>query len=119
MKRDEVIATLRAHEPELKAAGVASLALFGSVARGDDRDDSDLDVVVRLTDEASRGGFAYFGRLEAIRVRLTAIVGRPVDVIAEPVRRAGLRRAIQADSAVAFCNVAPSPGRYSGEYRSN
>ncbi len=102
MIRDSVIATLRAHEPELKAAGVASLAVFGSVARGDERDDSDVDVVVRLTEEASRGGFAYFGRLDALRNRLTAIVGRRVDVVAEPVRKDRLRRAIEAESAVAF-----------------
>ncbi len=102
MIRDAVIATLRAHEPELKAAGVASLAVFGSVARGDERDDSDVDVVVRLTEEASRGGFAYFGRLDALRNRLTAIVGRRVDVVAEPVRKDRLRRAIEAESAVAF-----------------
>ena len=102
MNRDEVIAVLRAHEPELKAAGVVSLALFGSVARGDNRDDTDVDVVVRLSDEASQGGFAYFGRLEALRDRLTVTVGRPVDVIAEPVRRDRLRRAIETESAVAF-----------------
>ena len=102
MKRDEVIATLRAHEPELKAAGVASLSVFGSVARGDDRDNSDVDVVVRLTEAASQGGFAYFGRLDALRDRLTAIVGRPVDVVAEPVRKERLRRAIETESALAF-----------------
>jgi uncharacterized protein len=33
MNRDEVIATLRAHEAELRAAGVERLSLFGSVAR--------------------------------------------------------------------------------------
>src|SRR5271156_3561720 len=102
MKRDDLISTLRAHEPELKAAGVAGLAVFGSVARGDDREDSDVDVVVRLTEEASRGGFAYFGRLEALRARLTNIVGRPVAVIAEPVRKEQLRRAIKTEGAVAF-----------------
>jgi uncharacterized protein len=102
MKRDEVIAALRAHEPELKATGVASLAVFGSVARGNARDDSDVDVVVRLTEAASRGGFAYFGRLDALRKRLTVIVGRPVDIVAEPVRKDRLRRAIETESAVAF-----------------
>ena len=34
MNRDQVIATLREHEPELKAAGVAHLALHGSYVRG-------------------------------------------------------------------------------------
>ena len=102
MQRDQVITTLRRHEPELRASGVASLSVFGSVARGDDGEGSDVDVVVRLTEEASRGGFAYFGRLEALRHRLTAIAGRPVDVIAEPVRKERLRQAIETESALAF-----------------
>jgi predicted nucleotidyltransferase len=33
MTRDALIAALRAHEPELKAAGVVRLSLFGSAAR--------------------------------------------------------------------------------------
>ena len=102
MNRDTVIATLRAHEPELKAAGVVSLSVFGSVARGDNREDSDVDVVVRLSEEAARGGFAYFGRLDALTHRLTGILGRPVDVVAEPVRKDRLRRAIENESAIAF-----------------
>ncbi len=102
MDRDAVIAILRAHEPELKAAGIMSLSIFGSVARGDSREDSDVDVVVRLSEEASRGGFAYFGRLAALARDLEDILGRPVDIVAEPVRKERLRHAIQAESAVAF-----------------
>lgn len=102
MDRATAIAALRAHEPELRAAGIVSLSVFGSVARGDARDDSDLDVVVRLSAEASRGGFAYFGRLNAIAERLRAIVGRPVDVVAEPVRQERLRRAIAQEATLAF-----------------
>ncbi len=37
MNRDQVIAKLREHEPELKAAGIVRLAVFGSVARGTTR----------------------------------------------------------------------------------
>ena len=37
MNREQVIATLRAHEPELKQAGVVRLSLFGSTVRGDRR----------------------------------------------------------------------------------
>jgi predicted nucleotidyltransferase len=37
MDREHVIATLRQHEPELKAAGIVHLRLHGSVARADDR----------------------------------------------------------------------------------
>jgi predicted nucleotidyltransferase len=50
MKRDEVIATLRAHEPELRAAGVVRLSLFGSAARDEARADSDIDLLAAFDD---------------------------------------------------------------------
>jgi predicted nucleotidyltransferase len=102
MKQDEVISALRAHETELKRAGIASLSLIGSVARGDDRPGSDVDVVVRLTEEAHSGGFSYFGRLERLRTQLEAMPARHVDLIAEPVQKERLRRAIEKDRILAF-----------------
>lgn len=102
MTRDDIISTLRAHEPELRAAGVTSLALFGSAARGEQRDDSDVDVVVQLTEEARSGGFAYFGRIDTLTRKLTDILHRPVDVVAEPIMKDRLRRAIERDRIIAF-----------------
>jgi uncharacterized protein len=102
MKQNDVIATLRAHEGEFKQAGIASLSLIGSVARGDGGPGSDIDIVVRLTDEARRGGFSYFGRLDRLRSRLEAILARHVDLIAEPVEKERLRRAIEKDRVLAF-----------------
>jgi len=102
MKRDEIIARLRAHERELRAAGVTGLALFGSAARGEQRDDSDIDVVVELNNEARHEGFAYVGRLSSLTRRLSEILQRPVDVVAEPVRKDRLRREIEKDRIVAF-----------------
>ena len=102
MKRDEIIAKLRAHKSELWAAGVRSLALFGSAARDDQRNNSDIDVVVRLTNETAQGGFAYFGRLDALSRRLEAILERPVDIVAEPIRKDRLRRSIEKDRIIAF-----------------
>src|SRR3954453_11674155 len=94
MRQDQIISALRAHEQELKQAGVASLSLIGSVARGDDRPDSDVDVVVRLTDDARGGGFAYFGRIARLRGQIESILARPVDLIAEPVQKERLRQAM-------------------------
>ncbi|MGC1778266.1 MAG: nucleotidyltransferase domain-containing protein [Xanthobacteraceae bacterium] len=102
MKRDEIISRLQAHEQELRAVGVTGLALFGSSARGEQRDDSDVDVVVKLSEEAQRGGFAYFGRIDSLSRRLAEILQRPVDVVAEPIMKDRLRRAVEKDRIVAF-----------------
>jgi predicted nucleotidyltransferase len=61
MKRDEIIRKLRDREAELRAQGVAHAALFGSVARGDDRPESDIDIMVELAPEARIGLFQYVG----------------------------------------------------------
>jgi uncharacterized protein len=44
MDRKDIIDRLKAVEPALRATGVGSLCLFGSFARGDARDDSDIDL---------------------------------------------------------------------------
>jgi uncharacterized protein len=46
--RDEVLEILSAHLPEIRALGVASLAIFGSFARDEARPDSDVDVLVEF-----------------------------------------------------------------------
>ena len=45
MDRERILGILRAHEPELKAAGLLHLRLFGSVARGESTPNSDVDLL--------------------------------------------------------------------------
>jgi len=44
MERDAVITRLQEHEAELRQLGVEHLYLFGSSARGEAREDSDVDL---------------------------------------------------------------------------
>ena len=61
-----------------------------------------MDVVVRFGAATANEGFAYFARLEALGQRLHEILGQPVDVVAEPVRRPQPRRHIETDSVFVF-----------------
>ncbi|MGA3238161.1 MAG: nucleotidyltransferase domain-containing protein [Bryobacteraceae bacterium] len=101
MERDQVIAALRAHERELRMAGVLSVSLFGSVARGEDST-RDVDVAVRLGENFSGRGFSYFSRLSELEGRLSGILGCKVDVIEEPVRKKRFQTEIDRDRALAF-----------------
>jgi uncharacterized protein len=53
MNCDHFIAMLRGHEPELRAAGVVRMSVFGSAARGDGGPDSDIDLLAGF-DESRR-----------------------------------------------------------------
>ncbi len=94
----QVIATLQKHEAELRHAGIRRLSLFGSVARGDAEVGSDVDLVAELDPEARIGLFA----LSALERRLAELVGRPVDLLPEPVEKLRLRVNIERDRIRAF-----------------
>jgi predicted nucleotidyltransferase len=83
---DRVIATLRAHEAELRQAGLRSLSLFGSVARGETETDSDIDLAAEF-DSAARMDLL---QLIALERRITALLGSPVDLLPEPVEKTPL-----------------------------
>ena len=53
MKRDEAISRLQQHEAELKRLGVEHLYMFGSIARGEAKDDSDVDLFSTMKRESS------------------------------------------------------------------
>jgi predicted nucleotidyltransferase len=98
MERDEVIATLRKHESELRAQGVVRLGVFGSVARGEANQASDVDLVIAF-DEARNLSLID---QERVRNNLGAMLGTEVDLAVEPLRKPRLRQRVEAEAVFAF-----------------
>ncbi len=71
--------------------GVRNLRVFGSVARGEDRPDSDLDLLVDLPP-----GLGLLG-LGHLREDLEAIMGSPVDLVPASDLKPGLRVRVEAE----------------------
>jgi predicted nucleotidyltransferase len=97
MDQRTVIALLRQHEPELRAAGIVHLRLFGSVARGDASAQSDIDLMADF-DRSQRLTLVTMARLEN---RLSDLLGVKVDLspahsMKEPVRARASREAVHA-----------------------
>jgi predicted nucleotidyltransferase len=88
---------LARHEPELRQRGLRHLAVFGSVARGEDRPDSDVDIAI----EDGRS-FSLF-KMEDMRLVRQDALGRPVDLglvgSLRPAVRAAFELPRQADSS--------------------
>ena len=98
MDRSLIIATLREHQAELRRRGVLRAALFGSVARGEDRAGSDIDIFVDLDPDVPIGVFEYVG--------LTQYIGDlfpiPVDVANHARLKPGIRPQVERDAVYAF-----------------
>jgi predicted nucleotidyltransferase len=97
MNKEQVIAKLREHELELKAAGIVRLAVFGSVARGDNSPQSDIDLLADF-DKTKRYTLLTMGRIEN---RLADLLGTRVELsspewLKESIRNQVLREAVDA-----------------------
>lgn len=81
MTREDVIAVLKAREPELRRRGVIHAGLFGSVARGEAGPDSDIDVLIRFDEAAPVTLYDYVNLKRYLSTVLKRRFKRPVDVI--------------------------------------
>jgi len=75
--REEILNALRLAKPELERDfGVARIALFGSYARGDATDDSDVDVLVEVAPSIGLRFVDLADRIEEILALPTDVVSR-------------------------------------------
>ncbi len=98
MNRSTVIAALRAHEPELKAAGIIRLSLFGSMARDMARPDSDIDLLAVFDNTRQLSLLDIIGLENA----LTDLLGRSVDLVEECGLKAHVRQNVEHEALRAF-----------------
>lgn len=82
-----VLGRLRAGADGLRARGIASLSVFGSVARGEARPGSDIDLLADL-DPAKP--LSLVG-LSSLRAELSDLLGAPADLV----ERGSLRKAVR------------------------
>ena len=76
LTKDRAVELLVASEPEIRALGVARLALFGSVLRGSALPDSDVDLLVQFSP-----GAKTFEHFIALSEMLEERLGTPVELI--------------------------------------
>jgi predicted nucleotidyltransferase len=88
--REQIIQILRSKASDLEQLGVRHLVLFGSAARDDLTSDSDVDIIVDLSQATYR---AY----TSVRELLEKALGRPVDLLTEAAVVGRLKEEVDKD----------------------
>jgi len=98
MDREVILATLRKHAPELRAAGLIHLRIFGSVARGDASPQSDIDLLADF-EESRPVTLVTMGSLQS---RLADLLGAKVDLSSTDWMRDSVRNQALEEALLAF-----------------
>jgi uncharacterized protein len=98
MNRQEILDRLRESETALRARGVSHAAVFGSRARGDNRPDSDIDIMVEFDPAAHVTVFNYAG----LKDYIANLFDDPVDVVSREGLKPYVRPAATTDAIYAF-----------------
>ena len=95
---NDALLALRAHERELRGLGVFHAAVFGSVARGDAKSNSDIDVLVDLDETRPLGIFEY----ARLKLYINELLDGSADVVNRRTLKPLLRDNILRDAVRAF-----------------
>jgi uncharacterized protein len=98
MNTTDILARLKENEAALRARGVVHAAVFGSRARGDNRADSDIDIMIEIDSNAHIGVFDYVG----LKDDIAEFFDGCVDVVSREGLKSYIRPAALADAIYAF-----------------
>ena len=108
MHQNEISSVIRGRADELRARfGVLSLRLFGSVARGEATELSDVDVLVEFSRPVGLIQFA------ALKLFLEELLGHPVDLATPDALHPALREKILSEAIDAAQGLGFPPSRHS------
>jgi predicted nucleotidyltransferase len=94
MTRADAITRLQRHQADLKRLGVLRLYMFGSTARGDATDTSDVDLFF----DYQKGKLGLFDLMD-VKACAASILGRKADIMTRDSLHTTLRQHIE-DTAV-------------------
>jgi len=97
MTREQTIRRLKEHEAELKRLGVEHLYLFGSVARGEARDDFDVDLFF----DHPKGSLGLYDLID-VKEAAARILGRKTDIMTRRSLHPALKQRIEASALQVF-----------------
>jgi hypothetical protein len=98
MDATDVRRTLQAHHEILQQYGVQEIRVFGSTARGEAGEGSDIDLLVDYDPSALVGLFAFV----RLRRRLSELLGCPVDLVTPDALHPALREGILREAVTSF-----------------
>jgi len=97
-ERERVLRVLHEQAQHLRSRGIRSLSLFGSMARGEVGQRSDIDLLIATDPEAGLGFFELF----ELKEELETLLGRPVQFAFGSKMRPWLREWIEEDRIEIF-----------------
>ncbi len=92
MDRDLAILILSRHKTEFLKMGIKSLALFGSTARNEATEDSDIDLLVEFAGPATFDGY-----MDA-KFFLEDILEKPVDLVLKDTLKPRIRPYVEREA---------------------
>ena len=94
MTRDDILDFLKTHKQEMhERFGVTQIGLFGSYARGDAREDSDIDLAIEL--EGDRLFRKFFALELFLKTRLNKEIDLGIASALKPIVRDSIAKEIQ------------------------